>query len=140
MPFMTSAVQLDEFLVDMLRVDAAAPLSPAVSEHAVAVAGRPAVTAHEAAVLLRGAAAVGSLCLTAGLARIWGRRRCATEMSASGTLHSLGWCCQNSQGQCLMQDIPHGGDSQAEAAMFVRYWWQVGPSPPQTYQTLHLAA
>ena len=72
MPFMTSAVQLDEFLVDMLRVDAAAPLSPAVSEHAVAVAGRPAVTAHEAAVLLRGAAAVGSLCLTAGLARICG--------------------------------------------------------------------
>ena len=72
MPFMTSAVQLDEFLVDMLRVDAAAPLSPAVSEHADAVAGRPAATAHEAAVLLRGAAAVGSLCLTAGLARICG--------------------------------------------------------------------
>jgi hypothetical protein len=30
-----------------------------------------------------------------------------------------------------MQGIPHGpgGDSQAEAAMFVRYWWQVGRSP-----------
>lgn len=30
---------------------------------------------------------------------------------------------------CLMQGIPHGGKSQAEAAMFVRYWWQVGRSP-----------
>jgi hypothetical protein len=57
-PFITSAVQLDEFLGDMLRVDTAAPLSPAVSEHAVAVAGRPAATAHDAAVLLRSAAAV----------------------------------------------------------------------------------
>jgi hypothetical protein len=51
-------VQLDEFLGDMLRVDSQAPLSPAVSEHAVAVAGQPAATAHEAAVLLRSAAAV----------------------------------------------------------------------------------
>lgn len=55
----TLVVQLDEFLEDMLRVDTTAPLSHAVSEHAVAVAGRPAATAHETAVLLRSAAAVG---------------------------------------------------------------------------------
>jgi hypothetical protein len=36
---------------------------------------------------------------------------------------------QSSQGHRLMQDVPHGGGSQAEAAMFVRYWWQVGRSP-----------
>jgi hypothetical protein len=51
-------MQLGEFLGDMLRVDTRAPLSPAVSEHAIAVAGRPAATAHDAAVLLRSAAAV----------------------------------------------------------------------------------
>ena len=56
-------VQLDEFLGDMLRVDTRAPLSPAVSEHAVAVAGQPAATAHDAAVLLRSVAAVGLLCV-----------------------------------------------------------------------------
>jgi hypothetical protein len=52
------AAQLDGFLEDMLRVDSRAALSPAVAQHGVAMAGQPVASAHQAAVLLRAAAAV----------------------------------------------------------------------------------
>ena len=117
----------------MLRVDTAAPLSPAVSEHAVAVAGLPAATAHEAAVLLRSAAAVRRCILGTRSGLIcsrdcWSHRNSGERMKSVAPFRmALPRIERQTTSHYLMQGIPHGGESQAEAAMFVRYWWQVGP-------------